>query len=185
MPLRAMLGSGVVLGLLATVLSAPAAGGPRADCSIPPSSASTRPHCDATPASATRATKARPGSPGALRLAALDDRETDVMPPMTDDEARRALERELSLKVGKQMREADYPDEAQRWRWSGTAMVEVRVTGEGLVQDVQLAQTSGFRMLDRQALEVVRRVSKVYVPVQLRGRPQRAVVPVGFHFKPL
>jgi TonB family protein len=105
--------------------------------------------------------------------------------PLTEAEARLALERELSLKVGKHMRATDYPGEAQRWRWAGTALVEVVLTPEGYVQQVALSRTSGFRLLDERALEVVRRVPRVFVPPQLRGRPQRATVPVGFHLKEL
>jgi TonB family protein len=117
--------------------------------------------------------------------AAFGDAELHVRSPLSAQEARHALERELSLKVGKQRRAGDYPDEAQRWRWSGTALVEVAVTAEGFVHDVVLSRSSGFRVLDQRALEVVRRVQKVFVPAQLRGRPQRAIVPIGFHVQPL
>jgi TonB family protein len=127
----------------------------------------------------------RPASRGRLVQVALIERELPWFPPLTEAEARLALERDLSLKVGKHMRATDYPDEAQRWRWSGTALVEVVLTPEGYVQQVALSRTSGFRLLDERALEVVRRVPKIFVPAQLRGRPQRAIVPIGFHLKDL
>jgi TonB family protein len=116
--------------------------------------------------------------------AALVDADIDLRSPLSADEARHALEREVSLKVGKHRREGDYPDEARRWGWSGTALVEVGVTGEGLIHEVVLSRSSGFRVLDERALEVVRRVQKLFVPAQLRGRPQRAIVPIGFQFQP-
>jgi TonB family protein len=120
-----------------------------------------------------------------VQLTALGESELEILPPLTAEEARQALDRDLSLKVGKYMREGDYPDEARRWRWSGTALIEVLLSAEGLVQQVLLSRSSGFRVLDEQALEVVRRVPKVYVPAQLRGRPQRAVVPIDFRFQEL
>jgi TonB family protein len=128
---------------------------------------------------------ARPSARSPVKLAALSDHELDVAPPLTDEEARLALDRDLSLKVGKYMREGDYPDEARRWRWSGTALVEVLLSAEGFVQQVLLSRSSGFRVLDEQALEVVRRVPKVYLPAQLRRRPHRALVPIDFRFQEL
>jgi TonB family protein len=111
------------------------------------------------------------------------DEVDDVTPVdvLSEEEAVLALERELSLKVGKQMREEDYPEEAQRWRWTGTAMIDVIVGANGSVKGVSLGKTSGFRILDTQALTVVRRVSKLFVPVQLRGRDIAVTIPIGFY----
>jgi TonB family protein len=105
--------------------------------------------------------------------------------PLSEEEAHLALERDLLLKVGKQLQVADYPDEARRWRWTGTVMVEVLVAGNGMVKQVALSRTSGFRVLDMQALEVVRRVPKLYVPVGLRQRDRTVTVPVGFYLQKL
>jgi TonB family protein len=106
-----------------------------------------------------------------------------VIDALSEEEALLALERELSLKIGKQMREEDYPEEAQRWRWTGTVMVDVIVGANGSVKDVSLAKTSGFHILDTQALVVVRRVSKLFVPVQLRGRDIAVTIPISFHLQ--
>jgi TonB family protein len=106
-----------------------------------------------------------------------------VIDAPSEEEALLALERELSLKVGKQMREEDYPEEAQRWRWTGTVMVDVIVGANGSVKDVSLGKTSGFHILDTQALTVVRRVSKLFVPVPLRGRDIAVTIPISFHLQ--
>lgn len=131
------------------------------------------------------APKATPAKPVAKRVRNRGGRvvaSTDPigMPALTEDEAREALDRELSLKVGKHMREDDYPDEARKQRWTGTALIEVLVAGDGLVKQVELAKTSGFSILDERALDVVRRVPKLFVPFRLRGGEQRARVPVAF-----
>jgi TonB family protein len=102
---------------------------------------------------------------------------------LSEEEAHLALERDLLLKVGKQLQVSDYPHEARRWRWSGTVLVEVLVAGNGMVKQVALSRTSGFRVLDMQALAVVRRVPKLYVPVGLRQRDRTVTVPVGFYLQ--
>jgi protein TonB len=103
--------------------------------------------------------------------------------PLSEEEAHHALERDLLLKVGKYLQVSDYPGEARRWRWTGTVLVEVLVAADGMVKQVALSRTSGFRVLDMQALEVVRRVSKLFVPVGLRQRDRTVTVPVIFHLQ--
>ena len=163
--------------LLAALLGATLV--PPAHAGLPKCAASS-PSTPGNPCKATRS-----AATGRLVRVALIEHDVPWSRPLTEAEAHVALERELSLKVGKQMRASDYPDEAQRWRWSGTALVEVVLTPEGTVQQVGLSRSSGFRLLDQRALEVVRRVPKVFVPARLRGRTQRATVPVGFHLKEL
>lgn len=102
---------------------------------------------------------------------------------LTEEEALQALEREVSLKVGKQVRKDDYPEEARRLRWTGTALVQVQVNGDGTVAGVSLERTSGFQVLDHQALVMVRRVSKLFLPFRLRGREHAVTVPIGFYLK--
>ncbi|HZP88283.1 MAG TPA: energy transducer TonB [Burkholderiales bacterium] len=119
----------------------------------------------------------------ARELGGADERDAAGMPRLTEAEAKEALDQELSLKVGKQMRSDDYPDEARRQRWTGTALVEVLIAADGLIKRVELARTSGFPILDERALDVVRRVPKLFVPIRLRGGEQRAQVPIGFYLQ--
>src|SRR5581483_9188732 len=83
----------------------------------------------------------------ARELGGADERDAAGMPRLTEAEAKEALDQELSLKVGKQMRSDDYPDEARRQRWTGTALVEVLIAADGLIKRVELARTSGFPIL--------------------------------------
>jgi len=140
--------------------------------------------------SASRLAEALTPPPREQPLAELSDNDdvdevddVTTVDVLSEKEAVLALERELSLKVGKQMREEDYPEEAQRWRWTGTAMIDVIVGANGSVKAVTLGKTSGFRILDTQALIVVRRVSKLFVPVQLRGRDIAVTIPIGFYLQ--
>ena len=68
-------------------------------------------------------------------------------------------------------------------RWTGTSVVQVQVGVDGMLRDVQIQRTSGFTVLDEQALAIVRRVAKVFVPFRLRGREHAVTVPVGFYLK--
>jgi protein TonB len=102
---------------------------------------------------------------------------------LTEEEAFKALEQELSLKVGKQIYPGDYPAEARSSRWTGTSVVQVLVGTDGMLRDVRIQRTSGFEVLDERALAIVRRVAKVYVPFRLRGRELAVTVPVGFYLK--
>ena len=102
-------------------------------------------------------------------------------PALTEEQALHALETEISRKVGLQMKEADYPEEARRWTWSGTTLVNVRVNEDGLISKISVGRTSGFRMLDEQAVRVVSRVrSPSWIPDRLRGREVSVLVPIGF-----
>jgi len=125
------------------------------------------------------ASPAAPAASAGQELTAVDA----SRPSQSQEKAIEALELDLSLKVGKKMRVEDYPKDAQRARQTGTAMVQVRVAGDGTVHDVALARSSGHSVLDDQALHVVRRVTKLYMPTQLRGREQRATVPIGFYLR--
>jgi TonB family protein len=120
-----------------------------------------------------------------VQLAALGAPDFALYPSMmlTEEEALKSLEQELSLKVGKKISPSDYPEEARRWRWTGTTLVQVRIDAEGIVGEVALHRSSGFRVLDEQALVMVRRVSKLFVPFRLRGREHAVTVPIGFYLK--
>ena len=120
-----------------------------------------------------------------IQLAALHTPDLSLYPStmLTEAEAFKALEQELSLKVGKQIYSSDYPVEARRLRWTGTSVVQVQVGLDGMLRDVQIQRTSGFAVLDAQALAIVRRVAKVFVPFRLRGREHAVTVPVGFYLK--
>ena len=120
-----------------------------------------------------------------VQLAALGAPNLSLYPStmLTEEEAFKALEQELSLKVGKQIHPSDYPAEARRWRWTGTSMVQVQVGTDGMIREVELRHTSGFGVLDEQALAIVRRVSKLFVPWRLRGREHAVTVPVSFYLK--
>jgi len=69
-------------------------------------------------------------------------------------------------------------------RWEGVAEVRVQIGVDGKVAEVSLAHTSGFDMLDQQALDMVRAAAaQVEVPPQLRGTATAVVLPVRFRLQ--
>ena len=77
-----------------------------------------------------------------------------------------------------------YPRMAQMRKWEGVAEIRVQIGVDGKVAEVSLAHTSGFDMLDQQALDMVRAAAaQVEVPPQLRGATTPVVVPVRFRLQ--
>ena len=167
-----------VLALLALLLALPAAQSASAQTSVAEPRAATV----VKSGKRTRTASAKRAR-APIRLAALDSTDSAAITALSEEEGLLALEQDLSLKVGKHMQPFDYPAEAMRWRWTGTALVEAVIAADGVVKEVALSRTSGFRVLDEQALLVVRRVSRVFVPAGLRVRERTVTVPVGFYLQ--
>jgi TonB family protein len=95
----------------------------------------------------------------------------------------RALESEISRKLGSTIRESDYPEEARRQGWTGTALVAVLVGSDGKIKETSIYRSSGFPILDQQALRMVDRASIWWMPQRLRKREVKVTVPVGFYIR--
>jgi outer membrane biosynthesis protein TonB len=53
---------------------------------------------------------------------------------LSEAESLRALESEIARKLGSNIRESDYPEEARRQGWSGTALIDVLVGKDGKIK---------------------------------------------------
>ncbi len=102
---------------------------------------------------------------------------------LNEEQSLRALESEISRKVGSKIQESDYPEEARRQGWSGTALVGVLVDGNGKIKQVSVRRTSGLPVLDDQAVRMVGRVSIWWIPQRLHKREVNVAVPVGFYVR--
>ena len=168
----------IVLALFTLLLALPAAQSAGAQTSVAaPRAPAVAKSGKRTPAAGTQRDRT------SIRLAALGNADHLSITALSEEEGLLALEQDLSLKVGKHMQPFDYPAEAMRWRWTGTVLVAAVIAADGAVKEVALSRTSGFRVLDEQALVVVRRVSRVFVPVGLRVRERTVTVPVGFYLQ--
>ena len=76
-----------------------------------------------------------------------------------------------------------YPAVAKRRAWQGTVLLELRINAEGVVDSVVLRESSGYDLLDREAMRAVR--AWRYEPGTRDGRPIAATLlqPVEFRLR--
>jgi protein TonB len=100
-----------------------------------------------------------------------------------------ALARELTATYSQQIstqikRHQKYPVVAQRRGWEGTAEVLLRIAPDGRVTNIALGRSTGRDILDKEALEMVRRATPLpQAPQQLRGRELSVTVPIIFRLR--
>lgn len=76
-----------------------------------------------------------------------------------------------------------YPSSARARRQQGVVLIRFTLDRTGAVLAVALAQTSGFALLDREALTLPRRASPLPQPPEdVKGQRIELMVPVEFHF---
>lgn len=73
-----------------------------------------------------------------------------------------------------------YPESARRAKQEGRVMVRASISAEGRVQSVRVLRSSGHSVLDRAALDAVRRWR--FVPRQVNGKPSPGEVDVPVNF---
>lgn len=101
-----------------------------------------------------------------------------VVPPPDIDAARSNYGSLLSREFAKHKQ---YPRMAQMRGWQGTARIELQIDASGNVTSSRIAESSGYEILDKQALEMVHKASPLPLPPEaLRGRDFTIVVPVAF-----
>lgn len=74
-----------------------------------------------------------------------------------------------------------YPEIARRRGEQGELEVIFHIDAEGKLKSLDVLKSSGYKALDRQALQMVRRgLDALPVPASLRGREFKIVIPVEF-----
>ena len=78
-------------------------------------------------------------------------------------------------------KQKSYPKIAQMRGWQGDVLLDLKLDGSGNVLSAKVKEGSGFEVLDKQALEMVRKASPFPAPPQaLRNRSFNITVPVSF-----
>ena len=92
------------------------------------------------------------------------------------------LKETYGLSISKEIKRFQkYPPPAQRRGWEGTAEVLLQISAEGKVISITLGKSSGRDILDKEALDMVRRASPLpQAPPDLRGRALVVSVPIVF-----
>ena len=77
-----------------------------------------------------------------------------------------------------------YPEIARRRGEQGELEVIFYIGADGKLKNLDIMKSSGYKALDRQALEMVRKgLDALPVPASLRGREFKIVIPVEFKLK--
>ena len=74
----------------------------------------------------------------------------------------------------------EYPRIAQTRGWQGECSLEVELDGNGNLKVGQMIQSCGYEVLDKKALEMLRKALPLAPPEALRGRSFKVTVPVSF-----
>ena len=77
-------------------------------------------------------------------------------------------------------RELTYPAIARRKGWQGIVKLELHIEADGSITDLQLAESSGYSILDRAALQCLQFASLPGAARWLQGRTIDIVVPVEY-----
>jgi protein TonB len=81
-------------------------------------------------------------------------------------------------------RHFDYPEMARRHGWEGRVMVAVNVASDGQLQQIRVARSSGFAILDDSALHSLRQVERIVEAVALlNGRQLAMQIPVIYRLQ--
>jgi len=95
------------------------------------------------------------------------------------------LPEELSLVLARTAaRDIRYPSQAQLMRWQGTTEVLMRIGADAKLKDASIAKSSGYDILDAEALDKVRRLKEIdHVPNAFVGREFSVTVPIAFRLQ--
>jgi len=102
---------------------------------------------------------------------------------MNEEQSLHALQVEISRKLGANIQESDYPDAARRAGLSGTTWLDVLVDTNGKIKNMTVRESSGYPILDQQALQMMGRVKLWWIPERLRRREVSVAVPVAFQIR--
>lgn len=99
----------------------------------------------------------------------------------TDDDINAALNQYGSTLGRAIAKHKQYPKIAAMRGWQGECLLDLKLDGNGKVLSSSVKESSGFEVLDNQALEMVRKASPFPAPPDvLRGRNFNIIVPVSF-----
>lgn len=72
-----------------------------------------------------------------------------------------------------------YPPFALRQGWEGEVLVELQLGADGEIHDIRVVRSSGYRILDEDALLILRRIGSIpNARVWLQGQQYSALIPV-------
>lgn len=97
-----------------------------------------------------------------------------------EDAAIRRFHADMVRAVGRAVSQRDYPPEAREHGWQGTAQIRVEIGPDGLLKAATVTRSSGYPVLDEQALSKVRSVPLPEIPDELREHTFSVEIPFRF-----
>ena len=76
-----------------------------------------------------------------------------------------------------------YPTLARTNHWEGKVIVQAIIKADGTVGDVRVAESSGYALLDQEALVVMRKASPLALKYQLEKASITILVPISYHLE--
>jgi len=73
-----------------------------------------------------------------------------------------------------------YPRIAQMRNWQGETQVQILVDGNGKVLESKIHTSSGYEVLDKQALKMISEAKLPFPPEALRNKPISIIIPISF-----
>jgi TonB family protein len=135
------------------------------------------------------AMRALAGAPLPVLLAQVDEslfRDAQKIRPNwwreSQDDDRTSLSH-FTAWISAAVQHVQYPSYARRHNQQGTVLVAVLFDTDGSPPAIEIAQSSGFKVLDLEALRAVRAIEPASLPPEFRDRPVNAVVPIVFRLE--
>lgn len=146
---------------------------PAAAPSAPVDTASAAPASPPAPAAAPRG--AEPQAP------ATKGETTARAAPSPSAEESGSMERYRLAVIGAANKYKRYPAQAMEKGWQGRVEIRLVIGNNGMTQSLVVKSSSGFRILDDQALDMVKKAKPLApIPASLRGRQFTVDIPVIF-----
>ena len=136
----------------------------------------TRQHRAPVPVRKASPAQTRPAT-AAIETATATAAAVASSPVLQREETDRHLRNSVTELVS---RELTYPAIARRKGWQGIVKLELHIEADGSITDLQLAESSGYSILDRAAMQCLQFASLPGAARWLRGQTIDIVVPVEY-----
>jgi protein TonB len=135
-------------------------------------------------------TQEAPPQPSRLEAASIQPvpaSQTPVSPSPAPSSAQAAQKRDygwLAEALWKRIEQLkQYPISARLNRWEGKVVLRAVIMDDGNLADLRVAKSSGYEVLDQDALEILRQTAPIKLPQPL-GQPQIVIhVPISYQLK--
>lgn len=119
---------------------------------------------DALPAAPSKTSTGQTATPDAVETKSGTGKTESQPQALTSPQQQRELYLKEKLHVISQIvqKNISYPPIARRMGWEGRVVLIIRLCEDGTLKEVRVAESSGYEILDRNAVETVRKVAHLF-----------------------